>query len=92
MIVQCKFDPIKDIQETVPGLSMSIEMALTSGVIKDTSDTTPYNKMTSTEEIGNYLHDAIDIAMEARRVGEFIANAQSMTENVTSSGNPGGAS
>lgn len=92
MITQCKFDAQKDIQETVPGLAMSIEMALTTGVIKDSSDTTPYSKMTSTEEIGHYLHDTIDIALEARRLGTVLANAQSMTENVGNNGNPGGAS
>lgn len=91
MITKCKFDKEMDIQEVVPGLAMSIEMALTTGVIKDTADSTPYNKMTSTEEIGNYLHDAIDIALEARRVGNMIANAQSMTESVGNSGNPEGA-
>lgn len=72
MITKCKFDKLKDIQETVPGLAVSIEEALVSGVIKDSGTSTPYNEMTSTEEVGNYLHDAIDIALEARRVGEYI--------------------
>lgn len=74
MITKCKFDKNIDIQETIPGLEVSIEEALVSGVIKDTGTTTPYNEMTSTEEVGNYLHDAIDIALEARRVGEYVNN------------------
>ena len=83
MITKCKFDKEKDIQETVPGLSISIEMALTTGVIKDTADSTPYNKMTSTEEIGNYLHDAIDIAMEARRLGAKMSSTQPTSTNIS---------
>ena len=43
MITVCKFNPLEDIQETKPGLAISIEMAMTTGVIKDTCDTTPYN-------------------------------------------------
>ena len=87
MIVQCKFDPKLDIQETIPGLAMSIEMALTTGIIKDTGDSTPYNEMTSTEQVGNYLHDAIDIALEAQRLGTVLANTQTMTQP-TNNGNP----
>ena len=87
MIVQCKFDPKMDIQETVPGLAMSIEMALTTGIIKDTADSTPYNEMTSTDQVGNYLHDAIDIALEAQRLGTVMANTQTMTQP-TNNGNP----
>lgn len=87
MITKCKFDKERDFQEVVPGLAISIEMALTTGVIKDTADTTPYNEMESTEQVGNYLHDAIDIALEARRLGTVIANSQ--TQTVTeNSGNP----
>lgn len=89
MITKCKFDKNLDIQETVPGLSISIALALTTGVVKDTADSTPYNKMTSTDQVGNYLHDAIDIAMESRRVNGMIAQAQASAEQ---SGNPEGAS
>ena len=79
MIIKCKYDPEKDIQETIPDLAMSIKMALTTGIIKDTADTTPYSKMTDTNEVGHYLHDAIDIAMESRRV-QGILNSQ-LTSN-----------
>ena len=72
MIHECKFDKNRDIQETVPGLEVSIELALTTGIIQDSCDTTPYNKMTSTDQVGGYLHDAIDIALEARRQGVYM--------------------
>lgn len=77
MITKCVFDPKKDIQETVPNLAVSIRMALTTGVIKDTATSTPYSKMTSTDEVGNYLNDPIDIAMASARLNASIANALS---------------
>lgn len=86
MITKCKFDKNKDFQETIPDLAISIELALTTGVIKDTADTTPYSKMTSTEEVGNYLHDAIDIAMASNRINAQLAS--SPMSDVASNGNP----
>lgn len=86
MITKCKFDKNKDFQETIPDLAISIEMALTTGLIKDTSDTTPYSKMTSTDEVGNYLHDTIDIALAADRLGARMSNSNPTSTEV--SGNP----
>lgn len=86
MIITCKFDKQKDFQETVPDLAVSISLALTTGVIKDTSDTTPYSKLTSTDEVGNYLHDAIDIAMASNRLNAQLAS--SPMADVASNGNP----
>lgn len=86
MITKCKFDKQKDFQETIPDLAISIAMALSTGVIKDTADSTPYSKMTSTDEVGNYLHDAIDIAMASNRLNSAIAN--SPMADVASNGNP----
>lgn len=80
MITKCKFDKNKDFQETIPDLSISIEMALTTGVIKDTADSTPYSKMTSTDEVGNYLTDAIDIAMANNRIQGVIASQMEANE------------
>lgn len=80
MITKCKFDKQKDFQEYVPDLAMSIQLALTTGVIKDTADSTPYSKMTSTDEVGNYLHDAIDIAMAANRLGRSMNSNPTTTE------------
>ena len=90
MITKCKFDKQKDIQETVPDLAISIAMALSTGVIKDTSDSTPYSKMTSTDEVGSYLHDPIDIAMASNRLNAQLTS--SPMADVASNGNPEGAS
>lgn len=82
MITKCKFDKKKDIQETIPDLAISIELALTTGVIKDTVDTTPYSEMTSTDQVGNYLHDAIDIALESRRLGARMNSSQPTSTDI----------
>lgn len=89
MITKCKFDKNRDFQETVPDLAISIQMALTTGVIKDTSDSTPYSKMTSTDEVGSYLHDTIDIALAAQKLGQNMSNSN--PTSTTYSGNPEGA-
>lgn len=86
MITKCKFDKNKDFKETVPDLAVSIAMALSTGLIKDTADTTPYSKLTSTDEVGSYLHDAIDIAMASNRLNAQLAS--SPMADVASNGNP----
>lgn len=82
MIQSCKFDKNKDFQEVVPGLALSIEMALVSGVVKDTVDSTPYSKIENVEEVGHYLNDPIDIAMAADKLGQrMVVNTQTKTDN-----------
>lgn len=87
MITKCKFNPERDIQETVPDLAISIKMAMATGIVKDTATTTPYSKMTSTDEVGHYLTDAIDIALESRRV-QGILNSQAASNAANFETNP----
>lgn len=89
MITKCKFDAQRDFKETIPDLAISISMALTTGIIKDTSDSTPYSKMTKTEEVGSYLHDTIDIALAAQKLGAQMSNSN--PTSTTYNGNPEGA-
>lgn len=74
MICKCKFDKNKDFQEVVPDLAISIEEALITGTIKDTVDSSPYTDLNDVSEVGNYLHDSIDIALAADRIGEAISS------------------
>lgn len=76
MITVCKFDKNRDIQETVPGLEISIKLAISTGVVKDSGTSTPYTEETNVENVGHYLTDAIDIAMAAKRLGESMSLAQ----------------
>lgn len=81
MITVCKFDKSKDIQEYIPDLAISIQEAIITGVVKDTVDTTPYTKLNDVNEVGSYLHDAIDIAMAADRIGQAISSMPVASNN-----------
>lgn len=74
MITKCKYDKNKDFGEVVPNLAISITEAIITGVVKDTSDSTPYTKLNDINEVGSYLHDPIDIAMAANKIGESISS------------------
>ena len=74
MLVKCKFNPVTDIEEAVPDLSISIEEALTTGVVKDTADSTPYTKETDVNAVGHYLHDTIDVAMALKGLNKSLSS------------------
>lgn len=82
MITTCKFDKKKDFMEVVPDLAMSIQLALTTGIIKDSGTNSPYNEVESTEQVGNYLHDAIDIAMASRKLGIAMSSSNPTSTDI----------
>lgn len=73
MIQNCTYNKLTDIKKTVPNLAMSIDDAMVTGVISATGTELPYTNEESIAEIGNYLHDSIDIAMAAKNLGESLA-------------------
>lgn len=75
MITSCKFNKDRDIEKVVPDLEISISMAMTTGVIKDTATSAPYTNETDVDSVGNYIHDPIDVAMAAKAVNASLANA-----------------
>lgn len=79
MITSCKFDKKKDIENVIPDLEISISMAMTTGVIKDTATSAPYSKETEVDNVGNYLHDPIDIAMALKATNQSLANMPTNT-------------
>lgn len=85
MITKCKFDKNKDFQETVPGLAMSVQMALTTGIIKDSGTNSPYNEVESTDQVGSYLHDAIDIAMASKKLGIAMSSTNPTSTDINES-------
>lgn len=74
MITKCKFDKALDIEKVIPDLEISISMAMTTGVIKDTATSAPYTNETDVDAVGNYIHDPIDVAMAAKAVNASLAN------------------
>lgn len=79
MITSCKYDKDKDIQKVVPDLEISISMAMSTGVIKDTATSAPYSNETDVDAVGNYLHDPIDVAMAAKALNQSLANMPTST-------------
>lgn len=79
MIIECKFDKNADIEKVIPDLEISIEMAIQTGVIKDTGTSTPYTKETDVNKVGNYVHDNIEAAMELKRIGASLSNMPTST-------------
>lgn len=79
MLTKCKFNKTKDIQEVVPDLAISIEVAMTTGVVKDTATTAPYTKETDVNNVGNYLHDNIEVAMALKNLGKSMSNMPTST-------------
>lgn len=90
MISICRFNPEKDIQEVVPGLATSVAEALATGIVKDTASNAPYNKMESTDEIGHYITDPIDVALEHRRVLGILNSQAASNEANFEVANPQG--
>lgn len=80
MITKCKYDKNRDFKQVVPNLSMSIRLAMQTGVITDSAANSPYNEMESTEQVGNYLHDTIDIAMASKKLGIQMSSNPTSTD------------
>lgn len=86
MIQIIEYNPERDFQEVVSGLSLSVTEALLTGVVKDTATSTPYTKETDVNVIGNYVTDNIDVAMALKRIGKSMANLPTSTNPSTPSG------
>lgn len=80
MIQDCKYNAVTDIKKTIPCLAMSIEDAMLTGIISATGTEIPYTDETEVSEIGNYLHDNIEIATAAKKLGQSMSSIPTNTE------------
>lgn len=72
----CKFNSKRDIQQSVPGLSQSIAMALETGVVLDTGIDSQYNEIENPTNIWGRVTDvfqAIDAQKIALQSGKISA-------------------
>lgn len=79
MITKCKFNKHRDIQEVVPNLEISIHMAMQTGIVKDTATSAPYTKETDVNNVGNYLHDNIEVAMALKGLNQSLSSMPTST-------------
>lgn len=64
MIESPVFDPVRDVQEVVPGMSIDISEAVRTGVVGNTSGESLYNELDEIRKIGKRIRDNFD-ALEA---------------------------
>lgn len=74
---ECRFNPLSDIEETIPELAPDISEIMETHTIPATSAVdSPYTNESDISEVGHYLRDKIDIAMAQYRLNEKIAASQ----------------
>lgn len=56
----CKFNPVRDIQPTVPDMSVDLAGAIETGVVLDTGMIAEHNDIDSPASIIGRVHDAFD--------------------------------
>lgn len=71
---KCSYNPARDFEKTVPGLSVDVGEIMATHVVPSSGDTTPYSKETEVSEVGHYLTDKIQTAMAALRLGASMSN------------------
>lgn len=86
MIQDCKYNAATDIKKTIPNLAMSIEDAMLTGVISATGTEIPYTDETEVESVGNYLHDNIEVAMAAKKLGQSMSSIPTSVESANPKG------
>lgn len=99
MIYNPVFNPIRDIEETIPELSADLAEVMASGTVVSSGSLNPnFTKETDINEVGHYLRDKIQTAIAAKNLGESMsrqaaayAAAQADTSSPSvSSNNPKG--
>lgn len=63
MFQNCTINLLRDVEETVPGLSVNIAEIIATHQVVSTGDTTPYSKEDDVNQIGRYVSDKIDAAI-----------------------------
>lgn len=57
----CKFDKVTDIVAFQKGLSPDVNLAISSGVIPDTTSETSYNGLEDISDIGHRIREPFDV-------------------------------
>lgn len=76
MIQNCKFNPLCDIEKTVPNLSIDVAEIMATHQVPSTGTTTPYNEIDNPADMGHYCTDKIQTAIAAMRLGQSMASLQ----------------
>lgn len=80
MIQECKFNPLCDIEQTVPGLAADVAEVMATHTVPSVGADTPYSKETDIKEVGHYLKDKIQTTIAAMTLGRSMAAARAAAE------------
>lgn len=78
MICECLFNPVTDVEETVPGQSIDIIETMKTGVVAPVAKESFYNALDKIEMVGNRVRDIFDALDGA---GMIAKNIQSTPTN-----------
>lgn len=67
MVTICIFDPVRDIKETVNGLSIDVFESVQTGVVMPASKESFYNALDEIDKVGKRVRDIFDV-MEAQGI------------------------
>lgn len=81
----CKFNPVRDIQATVPDMSVDLAGAIETGVVLDTGMIAEHNDIDSPASIIGRVSDVFD-AFEAQK---RILNAGRVQQSAKDAASPG---
>lgn len=84
MIAKCVFNPLRDVEETIPELAADIAEIMATGTVASTGTLQPFSKETEISEVGHYLRDKIQTVMAARALKESISRQASSTVSPSS--------
>lgn len=85
MIQVCNFDSVRDIEQTVPNLSVDVAEVMATHQVFSTGTSTPYNKIDNPSDMGHYCTDKIQTAISAMRLGASMAASSLSSQNNGSS-------
>lgn len=71
----CKFNPLRDVEETVPELAADISEIMATGTVASTATLVPFSKEDDINTVGHYLRDKIQTVMAAKALDASMAAA-----------------
>lgn len=75
----CKFNKVTDIVAFQKGLSPDLNLAISSGVIPDTTSETSYNGLDDVSDIGHRVRDPFDVIEYDRAFSKVKARLDAKT-------------
>lgn len=69
----CNFNPLRDVEESIPDLVVDISECMATGVVASTGTLCPYNKDDDVNTVGHYLRDKIQTMMAVKAVDASLS-------------------